>query len=285
MDKCKILFPVGGCRSDEFNRPIFRRLYDNNLFDTIILPLKAANFVESYKITQTYIDVYKPDIIFITGDRIEATAAACCAFQNNIPIVHYGAGITNYPQSTLDDINRHCITLWSDIYMTTCEQELINAEKLRLFLSYGVGYNVGITHLDDLVIDESVVPSESYDLVLINPTTTMEEIVYIESDFAIIIGHNPDDTTLHVVNIEKVKDYRYFDNFLRHQFMGLLKNCKRFITNSSAAYYEAPFFLKSEQIILIGERNKNRSTPTKLETGASQRIVKILEKWWISKNV
>jgi len=38
-----------------------------------------------------------------------------------------------------------------------------------------------------------------------------------------------------------------------------LKNCRRFITNSSCSYYEAPFFLKPKQIIKIGIRNKNRS--------------------------
>ena len=34
------------------------------------------------------------------------------------------------------------------------------------------------------------------------------------------------------------------------------------------------------KIIPIGERNKNRSTPEKLETGASDKIVKILEEYF-----
>lgn len=145
-------------------------------------------------------------------------------------------------------------------------------------------YKCGISHLDDLEIDESLVPEEHYDLVLINPTTTMEEIVYIESDFAIIIESNPDNTELQIVNIEKVKKYKSYKTLPRPQYLGLLKNCKRFISNSSDVYYIAPQWLKPEQIIQVGLRNKNRSTPKKLETGASQKIVDILEKWWLNQN-
>ncbi len=294
MKKCRILFPVG-CRSDEFNRPIFRRLYDNTLFDTIILPLKAANFVESYKITQTYIDVYKPDIIFITGDRIEAMSAACCAFQNNILIAHYGSGITNYPLSTLDDVNRHCITLMTDIALCEDEKSAKNVNDLWVTIKKYNGNNIhitGITHLDDIVINESLVPPRDYDLIVYNPPTRNQEIMEQEIDEI----HNYISPDREFIWIEPNPDLQwdyYPENFYkfvmlstkpRPQYLGLLKNCTRFISNSSDIYYIAPKWLKPEQIILIGERNKNRSTPAKLKTGASQRIVKILENWWISKN-
>ena len=75
-----------------------------------------------------------------------------------------------------------------------------------------------------------------------------------------------------------------FLNVPRPQFLGLLKNCKRFITNSSAAYYEAPAFLLPEQIIIVGDRNKERSSNfyglTPLIEGASNRIIDELERWW-----
>ena len=68
---------------------------------------------------------------------------------------------------------------------------------------------------------------------------------------------------------------QYYDNLPRPQFLGLLKNCRRFITNSSAAIYEAPHFLKPEQIIMVGDRNRNRPKGP-FKTGASDRIVEIL---------
>ncbi|KKK55505.1 hypothetical protein LCGC14_3073890, partial [marine sediment metagenome] len=66
----------------------------------------------------------------------------------------------------------------------------------------------------------------------------------------------------------------------------LLKNCERFITNSSAAYYEAPHFLREEQIIMVGARNKNR-TPVLTNnkgTPASELILKHLKNYWRNKN-
>ena len=44
----------------------------------------------------------------------------------------------------------------------------------------------------------------------------------------------------------------------KENFIQLLANCERFITNSSCAFYEAPFFLHHNQIIKVGRRNKNR---------------------------
>jgi len=180
--------------------------------------------------------------------------------------------------TTLDDVNRYCITLWSDIAF--CEDELSYRVVFEMYKSISKPievYNVGITHMDDLEIDERLVPKEPYDLVLINPTTFIDEIPsYITDKKTIVIGANPD-----IPFNKGFRDKADYDNLPRPQFLGLLKNCKRFITNSSSAYYEAPYFLKPEQIILIGNRNKNRSTPTKLEVGASDKIVKIVKKWWI----
>jgi UDP-N-acetylglucosamine 2-epimerase len=68
----------------------------------------------------------------------------------------------------------------------------------------------------------------------------------------------------------------YYPNLPRPQFLGLLKNCHRFVTNSSCAIYEAPHFLKPEQIVQIGNRNLNRPRGP-FEPGASDRIVAILK--------
>ena len=59
--------------------------------------------------------------------------------------------------------------------------------------------------------------------------------------------------------VEPNNDIRYMENMERSKFLGLLKNCNFFFTNSSAAYYEAPYFLEEKQIVHIGQRNKERS--------------------------
>lgn len=303
----KVLVPVG-CRSDEgLSAPIIKRLKEDPYFKVKIIKLVAGDFEKSYMSCNIFLDnPEKYDLVLCTGDRIEMTAAACCAFHNGIPIAHYGAGITNN-LSCLDDVNRHCITLWSDIQFCEDSQSYLVTQRIRGILEDWKpnAHIVGITHLDDLEIDESLVPRrrmckgceiqvdcsepngvgcvEAYDLILINgikETTkgmmefdnNVHEASYNSKNKQIWIGGNPD--THFKPNVSN-----YYKNLPRPQFLGLLKNCTRYITNSSSAYYEAPKWLKPEQIILIGKRNKERSTPKKLEIGASDKIVKILREW------
>jgi len=290
---CKILVLVG-CRSDEgLSAPIIRRLKADNIFEVYKINLIAPQFKESYEIIEHFCQTIKPDLVFCTGDRIEMTAGACASFHNRRKIAHYGAGIINDPITTLDDINRHYITMMADLAFCICESEArnvvdiwdfikkinINDIKNNLDLKNLNIYNVGLTHMDDIEIDESLVPSEGYDLILINPTTIINEIQQFESiRKTIIIGPNPDKP------LDNLWDYKIdYNNLPRPLFMGLLKNCTKFITNSSAAYYEAPYFLKPEQIVLVGLRNKNRSG-SNFKYGASDKIVKILKKWWMKEN-
>ena len=277
----RILVPIG-CRSDEgLSKPIIKRLKEDPFFDvqTRYWHNIAGNFFKILQDMKTIFSLYeKPDLVFITGDRIEMTVCAFYCFHHHIPIAHYFAGIVNYPLSTFDDINRHCITLWSNIQFcesnksTTVVQNLFNSIKIGSRANFHI---VGITHLDDLEIDESLVPEEPYDLILYNPTTLKEDknITIKQQRKHIVIGKNPDP----IIFKDIIRSPTY-ENLLRPQFLGLLKNCKRFISNSSSTIYEAPEFLSPHQIVQIGDRNKNRDKGP-FEKGASDKIVKILKEY------
>lgn len=285
-----ILVPRG-CRSDiGLSAPVIKRLKEH--FEVTTLELLPQDFRWSYGITEFEIKKTKPDLIFITGDRVEMCAAAAAAFHNKVKIAHFYAGVVNDPITTFDDVDRHCITLWSDIQF--CENfeawnrvmALFSCFKPPYTLHDGTAYVVGISHLDDLVVDESKVPKypqfqnpnydivKPYDLVLLNSEPLSDkDLKYPDTINAIIqIGGNPDGI------MAKLKNAYYYPNLPRPQFLGLLKNCQRFITNSSAGIYEAPHFLKPEQIIMVGDRNKNRPRGP-FKTGASDRIVSILREY------
>jgi GDP/UDP-N,N'-diacetylbacillosamine 2-epimerase (hydrolysing) len=292
----KILVPIG-CRSDEgLSAPIIKRM-ELAGFEIETIELKPQNFLWSYEWVNRRLAMNKYDLIFITGDRVEMCAAAAAAFHNKIPIAHYYAGVINDPVTTFDDIDRHCITLWSDIQFV----ENYRALEVVWDLKYASGsrinrcYDVGISHLDDLEIDESLVPSRNnyktittldegdgviidgkipvpYDLVLMNHESKYPKGWFWDKErYEIQIEGNPDGKPEKLIGCDVL-----FENLPRAQFLGLLKNCTRFITNSSCAIYEAPYFLKPEQIIMIGDRNKNRPKD-QFKTGASDRIVKILQ--------
>jgi UDP-N-acetylglucosamine 2-epimerase len=100
------------------------------------------------------------------------TAAAAACFNNNVPIAHVYAGVNNNI-ATLDDINRHIITAWSDIQFCESQEAVYRANDIMTAVGKSIknAHLVGITHLDDLEVSEAMVPDVPYDLVLFNPVT------------------------------------------------------------------------------------------------------------------
>ena len=303
----KTLIPIG-CRSDEgLIMPVIRRLEKDPAFEVMQYDLKPMDFIESYRITVDKINEFHPDLFFANADRVEMCGATAAAFHNKVKIAHYQAGVVNDPITTFDDVDRHVITLWSDIqfvenneaedmvYILKLAQKGFDTERDHgSYNPYMKIFNVGCTHLDDLSVDESKVPingyagyRDPYDLILINypplsPTgkTPMEigkrlteSIIkeFVPNRKKIWIGGNPDGYFKF-----ECENSIYYDHLPRPQFLGLLKNCQRFITNSSCAITEAPYFLKPEQIVMVGDRNRNRPA-VECKPGGSDRIVAILK--------
>ena len=303
----KVLVPVG-CRSDKgLSAPVIKRLIDKSI-QTTTANLVSESYSQSYAIVEACILCNeRPDIVLIFGDRIEMAAAAAACFNHNVPIAHVYAGIGNNI-ATLDDINRHVISMWSDIQF--CESQAACHRVSSILIPAGKNtdniHNVGITHLDDLKISEELVPECEYNLVLVNPEThgsNLEQKIihnmitashfvdcnphYTVGGHMVLLMPNPDKGRQQILNFfSKMRNtmaqdngmYSWHDNLPRPEFLGLLKHCTLFITNSSAAIYEAPHFLKPRQIIQVGDRNRNRDRGP-FETGASDKIVKELMKW------
>lgn len=243
-----ILIPVG-CRSD-YN---LTRGLRNNIKDALMIELDPSSFGTSYIKVLEALENYKVECIIITGDRWEMLAACISAFENCIPIAHLYAGVKN-SFATHDDIFRHMITLMSDIQLV--ENQKCAKTVKRLCNAIGKKPNihvVGITHLDEVILDYSKVPLEPYNLILYNPTTRKKEI---------FIGPNPD---------------KAYDNLPQEQYLALVKMCDNFITNSSSGIYEAPFLIKKGKIHMLGSRNTMR-TKKKVKLGATSKIMKVLKK-------
>jgi UDP-N-acetylglucosamine 2-epimerase len=271
-----ILIPISG-RSDEgLVMPIFKRLQSQGHNAQI-------SFLPKY--CPPMLEVIDWDCVLITGDRIEQTRFALSCFLSHWPIAHLYAGIQNN-LATFDDVNRHCITLWSDLQF--CESK--HAEDVVKWLCNAIGkpthtYVTGITHLDDLEINPWFASKQTkFDLVLYNPPTLgnleeelkeLEKIILPHKKNVYMVYPNQDEGYARIIEWAKEHDI-FIHEYTRPEFLGMLKTCRRFITNSSCEYYEAPYFLKPEQIIHVGERNKNRDKGP-FATGASDKIVKILE--------
>ncbi len=276
--------------------PYFIQLTQNNMIDSY----HAANYDFKYHAT-------KFEFVLAVGDRKEQIGGVLAAFQNNIPIGHLYAGDLNTGVS--DDIHRSAITLYSQIQFCSCLESTENT--VRLMRSAGLvpdANYVGATHFDgirahieDIKNDKFGIHNDvkPYVLILINSETKGNDEKLVEETITkfmslctngipnIIIakgnGDNEDiETSIFTklmrktnVSINIVRDNRHNHNF----FLSLIANCDDFITNSSAAIYEAPMLLEEKRIILVGNRNKNRTKITELnhDGKASQRVAKLIK--------
>jgi len=230
---------------------------------------------------------YKPqnaDYILAIGDRVETFDFVLEWFKKNKPIIHLWSG--EISQGTHDEVYRHSMTLMSCLQL--CTNEHAAARVMDLCRAVDKEHNihvVGNVMLDDLTISERVVPIYPYTLVLYNPPTTYtKDKVKAELD---IVMQQVRELGRKVIWIEPngdlfsdvVTPFVTHNNLPRNQFLGLIKRCDYFITNSSCQYYEAPFLINKKQIKSIGVRNIERESKyaDMTQTNATENIIKVLE--------
>ncbi len=174
-------------------------------------------------------------IVICVGDRPEIHEVAVKAFLENKYLIHYYAGVTMDYLAGFDDYLRHCITIMSSEQWVENKRCARVVKKLCKLINKKSNIKiVGSNHLLDVELDYSKVPEEPYNLVLYNSCTKIKEI---------FIGPNPDQS---------------YANLPQEQLLGLIKKCNKFLSNSSAIVYEAPFLIKKNQIIHLGKRNRGR---------------------------
>lgn len=225
--------------------------------------------------------VNQADYILAVGDRIETFDFVLSEWRKGKSIIHLWAG--EISQGTEDEVYRHAMTIMSELQLCTNPQAKDTVDKLCNSIGKKSNSHViGNVMLDNMEINEAQVPSYKYNLILYNPPTLLSrdeiekeiEEVLVESGSTKRIWIEP--------NGDKHSDLLYdcvtHNNLSRPIFLGLMKNCNKFITNSSCAYYEAPYLMDKKDIILIGERNKDRNSKKDMDIhNASDNIIRILK--------
>lgn len=279
MGDKRVVWIFTGSRSERgLLNPIVKRCAASPLLETHVVdvnPRYSLSGITQYVETEIIFEGL-PDVVLIPCDRREMVPVAMTCFFAKIPTVHYLGGVFSY-SGTFDDVSRHVISLFSHIMCVESEaakQILVKSgeEPWRIHVT-------GASHFDDLEIDTSLCPNEPYDLVLMNPTTIRPETVAktVFERRIVVVGPN--------------EDYRFFDeaklidgvnikvnlhpNVERPKFLGLLKNCLRFVSNSSATLYEAPRF--GVGVVNPSIRNSERTPPDQnLLSGGSDKVVALL---------
>lgn len=248
-----------------------------------------AELGDLYKVCICFFHDSKPSAVIAPFDRVEQIFVALAAYHLNIPIISLQSG--DISSGTFDDLHRHAIALYADIHFCVGPKSTERTKELVRLVGKDPShvYDVGSFSLDDLQIDEGLVPNQPYDLILYNPCTRSPEMIPSELDEieAMLDKHtlwiepngdpNSDLIIERALKLEERGKIKFYPNLPRPKFLGLLKNASRFISNSSCVFFEAPHFLRPEQIVHVGVRNRGREH-VELKPGGSDRIAEILRK-------
>ncbi len=224
-----------------------------------------------------FIQLIKPDMVVVHGDRIEALAGALVGSFNNILVAHIEGGEVS---GTIDEHIRHSVSKMSHLHFVANEE----AKKRLIQLGEDINniFVIGSPDLD-IMNSESLpsiaeakarynIPFEKYALCIYHAVTSEIDTLYAQTNNVVgailesglnyvIIYPNNDPGTDIIRNIYNQKifnnnKYKIFPSIRFEHFLTLLKNSQCIVGNSSAGIREAPYY--GIPTINIGTRQNNR---------------------------
>lgn len=230
----------------------------------------VAGYAETYERLQ-------PDVILLSGDRIETFGCCIAAAYMGIPIAHIQAGDKS---GHIDDSARHAIGKFAHIHLASCEDSVnrlrrMGEQEFRIF-------NVGAPQLDNIVDTDyrrQAIELNGQRLDLSRPYILMvQHSVMAEMEEAgqqvaatleacagsglptYIIYPNSDLGYKQIIRrIEERATgaaFTVLENVEREAYLCLLANCAILVGNSSSGILEAPSF--RVPVINIGNRQRGR---------------------------
>jgi len=218
----------------------------------------------------------KPDIILLSGDRVETFGCCVAAAYMGIPIAHIQAGDKS---GHIDDSARHAIGKFSHIHLASCQDSVdrlisMGEQEFRVF-------NVGAPQLDNIenynfksesteIDGQEIDLSKPYILMVQHPV--MAEIDNASEQIketikackksnlqTFIIYPNSDlgyKQIVDEINNTNSSNFTILKNVERDAYLKLLANCSVLVGNSSSGILEAPSF--RVPVINIGNRQRGR---------------------------
>ncbi len=221
----------------------------------------------------------RPDILVVTGDRLEPLAATLAAATLRIPTVHIHGG-EKTDSGHIDEAIRHSITRFAHIHFTATQQ---SAERLiKMGEESWRIHNVGALSLDNLLNLQPLPKEELAANLGLNPQQkiilSIFHPVHLEKEAmgrqakeilgalnelriqTVIIYPNNDAGNSDIIGeIEKYKHVPFikiYPSLPHQQYISLLKHADVLIGNSSSGIIEAPSL--GLPVVNIGSRNVGR---------------------------
>ncbi|MGP4105626.1 UDP-N-acetylglucosamine 2-epimerase [Virgibacillus sp. L01] len=228
-----------------------------------------------------YVQEFKPDMIVIHGDRLEALAGAIVGGINNIKVTHIEGGEVS---GTIDESIRHAITKFSHIHLVS------NEEAKRRVLQLGEKESsiqiIGSPDIDIMLSDELPVIDEvkdrydinfdTYAILMYHPVTTelnevanrvkilVDSLIKSQKNYIVIYPNNDEGNSIILDEYNRLSNnekFKVIPSMRFEYFLTLLRNSQFIIGNSSTGIRES--YIYGVSSINIGNRQEGRYDPTK----------------------
>ncbi|KKS14426.1 MAG: UDP-N-acetyl-D-glucosamine 2-epimerase, UDP-hydrolysing [Candidatus Yanofskybacteria bacterium RIFCSPLOWO2_02_FULL_45_10] len=224
-----------------------------------------------------YIKEFKPDLIIVHGDRLEALAGALAGSFNNVLVAHIEGGELS---GTLDGHIRHAITKLSNIHFVA------NGEAKTRVKQLGEDpksiFEIGSPDVDVMLSKKLptltqakkryAINYDHYAILLYHPVTTelgslerdVEELIraMVKSEMNYIVIHPNNDPGSDIIRthyygqLAANSHFRLFPSLRFEYFLTILRHAHFIIGNSSSAVREAPYF--GVPALNVGTRQADR---------------------------
>lgn len=232
----------------------------------------------------TLLNLHKPNVVLIVGDRFDALGCAISAAMMNIPLAHIQGGeITG----TIDESIRHAITKFAHIHFPSTQKSAERIIKLgenpeKVFNvgcpSVDIITNIKIGSVKEIYKKYNLKYGEPFLILIQHPVTTEYEFAQKQSRETLKAIHELNIQTIMLYpNVDAgskdiVREIRFFEKRkkLEHVYMYknipfedyicLLKLASCIVGNSSSGIRESCYF--GTPAVNIGNRQKNRERGT-----------------------
>jgi len=223
-----------------------------------------------------YVREFRPDMIVVHGDRVEALGGAIVGSLHNILVAHVEGGEIS---GTIDELLRHAISKLSHLHFVSNEQarrRLIQMGELESSVHVIGSPNIDIMLSDTLpalteVKEHYEIPYDEYSLLVYHPVTTeverirghaqsvMTAAMRSERNYVVIYPNNDSGSDSIMEVLESVRGHPRFTLLPSMRFeyyLTLLRHAQAIVGNSSSGVHEAPVY--GVPTVNIGSRQLNR---------------------------
>lgn len=246
---------------------------------------------------------YRPDLVVVHGDRVEALACSLVCAMNYIKCAHVEGGEVS---GTIDEIFRHCNTKLASSHFVSSNSAA--KRVMRLGEDPHTVYTIGSPELDihsvesnisiDQVKERYAINFDDYGVCIFHPVTSelesigdqarilFDALIRTKKQYVVIMPNN-DPGTDKILKVERglpQSHFRLLPSMRFEYFSVLLKTCSVIVGNTSVGVREAPFLGKPS--VNIGTRQKNRAKSDSIrhcDAFNGERIQALVQELWGKK--